>query len=105
MSVTSVFIHMCICGHSTCDRRYMMHDTHVQHARYHVCLFHCVTWVPKWMITAIQQYIGGVKVHLNTFFFYFFSLRVNFINDDKILKAHRLFEANQVLQMGHFCTS
>ena len=68
VSVTSVFIHMCICGHSTCDCRYMMHDTHVQHARYHVCLFHCVTWVPKWMITAIQQYTGGVKVHLNTFF-------------------------------------
>ena len=53
VSPTSVFMHMCICGHSTLHR-----------ARYPVRLFCRVTWVRKRMIIAMQQYIGGVKVSL-----------------------------------------
>ena len=34
----------------------------------------------------------------------FYENRVNFINGNEILKAHRQHEANQEPQMGLFCT-
>ena len=51
------------------------------------------------------SWIPDMNIVINYIYIFLLLKRVNFINDNEILTAHRQLEANQAPQIGHFCTS